>query len=1106
MNSKDSKKDTHILDWKLITDARPNGKKQNNSSKSEGRQINKGILFEDLVEKLIGAMFPTQPWRRTIESHDGKRDFVYPQNEHLPDEKWAECKNYASRISLNVIAPTLIMGAIENIRVILFFSYSALNDNAVEGILRYAESTKKDIQIFDGNLLEALICKHQHVQGIHSFFPHANFEKAAIDLAGKPLRATRTLRTLNGNKLSSAHLFELGESFAISIVIQNLTLEQIEYKITLKLNPCSSLFPDKYEMQCSLQGAEIKEHRIVFQVLEPVSTSYTVVIEPRMKNHAADKITLRGKIKIVDEQYLFWTGRVALDAQKAAVAHLVTRQTSPLLIAAPSGTGKSTLINILLQEPLVRKQYTILKFDLNQTRNCGVRTIFSQTLGIYSTDATPDDQIKDDQTALNLLVNTYAESATTIAETIIKLYNPKRPYLVVIDDIQKLGRAYVDLINELYNCAQKNHYFIYCLFALNEDVSSQEDILMRLNWDAAYLNRACSVIRLGIFDQQDILAFLKHKFGLTGIERFFNGFEEGIRPIELRSFSVNIRENHIISPLYTSNGAKKIYQVVDELRFADAVNTVLYKNRSIRAVCELLADSDIPIYVLKYLYIADALRPDFQRKYEREIHYLISLGLIKEADGQIAFCHEEIRSCVKESLPFSEEDYADIYGDSGVDKTSKAICVLNQLGRLRGGSNFLRGFFQADCEIEKPARLFEVCELVFEKIDELCAEGLVADALHFVRFHFDTLNHEYGYLSSYRLLKRAAEAALTGTWGESAESIDNMAYFVKKYFDRALSTCNYQHCIEYYPQYETVFKRIAHTVPERCNYWLSHYTNRLAIMCDRSSAPLEKEPPSATEYYHRSRTYYVNAGKPDELRLQLCVDEFNQHYVYRHDLTPTLVEQAYHELNCIDRSTLSPADSLDYHLLLLEYMQSALYGHKRPSNDLIHRIRYARENITSPFYRLKLYILESYILIERSQFEEANLLLSQAFTLAYKSEMRQHIYKLSYIRAHLQIFQSDGEISDNTYGQLVLAFEQLMDTRGESKYDLKREIYLVRRLVSFILPREPGRVKAVATRKTQEIQSLLQTICEDLDAQRTQVPLLSMPSYFIYNDVSFPYI
>ena len=98
---------------------------------------NKGIRFEDLIEKLIRAMFPGEKWRRTGKSYDGKKDFVFPAEESLPDQKWAECKNYKSNLSLNVIAPTLIMGAIEDINTIFFFSYSPLNDNAVDNLLRY---------------------------------------------------------------------------------------------------------------------------------------------------------------------------------------------------------------------------------------------------------------------------------------------------------------------------------------------------------------------------------------------------------------------------------------------------------------------------------------------------------------------------------------------------------------------------------------------------------------------------------------------------------------------------------------------------------------------------------------------------------------------------------------------------------------------------------------------------------------------------------------------------------------------------------------------------------------------------------------------------------
>lgn len=1101
-----SEHDIHILDWNLINKDYTYNNKQKNYLESMKCRTNKGILFEDLIEKLIAAMFPMHPWRRTIKSHDGKRDFVYPQNEFLPDQKWAECKNYISHISLNVIAPTLIMGAIENIGTILFFSYSSLNDNAIEGILRYAESTGKDVQVFDGNLLEALICKYQCAQGISRFFPHTNFENAILNLEIKPLRIIKMLRTLNGSKLSSTHLFELGESFCISIIIQNLLLEQVDYKLSLKLKSYNSLNPADYEMCCSLPSASIKEHRIVFQTLKPISTGYTVIIEPYTKNHTLKKIRRYGKIKIIDEQYLFWTGRLALDAQKMSTNHLMVYQTTPLLIAAPSGTGKSTLINILLQDSAIQERYTILKLDLNQSRNCCIRNIFSQIFGIYSTDSTPDDQVEADQMVLNFFIKNYAESAITIAETIIRFYNSERPYLVVIDDLQKIGRAYIDLINELFDLCEKKNYPIHCLFALNEDIISQEDIMIRLNWDAAYLNRSCEVIKLGMFDQKDILAFLKHKFGLTDIERFFEGFDQSIRPIELRSFSINIKKNHIISPYYVTHRMEKVYQIIDELRFAEAVNIVLYKNRSIKAVCELLEGNDIPIYVLKYLYVVDEMMPDVQKKYKRSIHYLISLGLVKEVDERIIFYHDEIRTCIKESLSFSEEDYADIYGDPSVGETAKAICVLNQLKNIRGGVGFLHDFFRANCEISKPAQRLEICQLIFENLNELSLEGLTSDALYFVRFNFVAINHEFGYITSYRLLKQAAESALLGTWGESTESIDNMAYFVKKYFDRALSIRNFQHCIDYYSQYEIVFKKILCTHTLLCNYWLFHYTNRLAIMCDRNSTPLEAEPLSATKYYQQSQEYCTKAENPDALYMQLCIDEFNRHYVYRHDLSPVVIEQTYCILNNINRSALPSTDSLDYHLLLLRYLQIMLCGHKRSYDVLIHDIRCDRENITSPFYRVKLYILESYILIGHNRFDEVYPLLTQALMQAYKSEMRPHIYKLTYIKAHLQIFQSNGKISENSYKQLLLAFEQLMDTRGESVYDLKREIYLVKRLVSFVFKRDPERVKELIVRRSQEVQSLLEIVCKDINNPSIQVPLLSMSSYYIYNNISFPSI
>lgn len=163
--------DVHVLDWSNFTQNTNSQVLQNNYNFKK-IQINKGILFEDLVEKLLAEMFPNEVWLRTAKSHDGKRDFIYPADKFLPEQKWAECKNYNSNVSLNVVSPTLVMGSINDVECIYFFSYSPLNDNAIEGLLRYSESSGKIIKIYDGNLLENIVCRYHTKKGISELFPN----------------------------------------------------------------------------------------------------------------------------------------------------------------------------------------------------------------------------------------------------------------------------------------------------------------------------------------------------------------------------------------------------------------------------------------------------------------------------------------------------------------------------------------------------------------------------------------------------------------------------------------------------------------------------------------------------------------------------------------------------------------------------------------------------------------------------------------------------------------------------------------------------------------------------------------------------------------------
>jgi len=123
----------------------------------DGATIRDGLLFEDLVEELLKVMYPSNDWHRTGKSHDDNRDFyLITEDERI----WAECKNYEERISLKVIAPTLIMAQVYEVDEILFFSYSSLNSGVRKKLAAFVERCKKDICVYDDGTLDTAIIAH----------------------------------------------------------------------------------------------------------------------------------------------------------------------------------------------------------------------------------------------------------------------------------------------------------------------------------------------------------------------------------------------------------------------------------------------------------------------------------------------------------------------------------------------------------------------------------------------------------------------------------------------------------------------------------------------------------------------------------------------------------------------------------------------------------------------------------------------------------------------------------------------------------------------------------------------------------------------------------
>ena len=144
-------------------------KEENNIPKSDG------ILFEDLVEYLLKLEFDHIDWNRTKASWDGAKDFIGKKN-GIPDV-WAECKIYQNTLQLAIISKTLVMAINYQINRIIIFSWSKLTSGALKELANFTSVSKTQIQVFDDELLEALIIKHIHHKVIKDFFPGFDKQK-----------------------------------------------------------------------------------------------------------------------------------------------------------------------------------------------------------------------------------------------------------------------------------------------------------------------------------------------------------------------------------------------------------------------------------------------------------------------------------------------------------------------------------------------------------------------------------------------------------------------------------------------------------------------------------------------------------------------------------------------------------------------------------------------------------------------------------------------------------------------------------------------------------------------------------------------------------------
>lgn len=220
---------------------------------NECKLPNKGIQFEFVVEMLLHTLFDKEElyFTGTKLSHDGSKDFwAIDAAQQL---WWAECKNYSEKISLQQLAPTLIMAELNESSYLLFFSYTDLNKPLKRKIGQYAVRHKKQIRIYAGSVLEYWIAEL--------------WNKIAKD--SEKLKITKPENNLNIdcyheknsqfiNKeyytgYTSFDEIRMGEVYNLNIVLQNLSISSsASVRVEIIKNP------DLYNFEIMAQGQKVE--------------------------------------------------------------------------------------------------------------------------------------------------------------------------------------------------------------------------------------------------------------------------------------------------------------------------------------------------------------------------------------------------------------------------------------------------------------------------------------------------------------------------------------------------------------------------------------------------------------------------------------------------------------------------------------------------------------------------------------------------------------------------------------------------------------------------------------------------------------------------------
>lgn len=457
---------------------------------------NDGQLFEQLCLNLLKFMYPNEEWHQTSSSWDGKKDFYADINVGgISQIKcWAECKCHTDNLSIDVISSTLVVGTLENAGIIIFFSYSPLNRNAVEYLAFFKEKTGKQILIFDDIKLEELIinCYHQGHQPelLENFFPEFKFEKLEKGILHNESLCYHYFLsnpyTHNIFKKYSKDFYRVNDVFIVNHFFENKSItEKIQVDIKFNYDIIKHKHLDFLNQRIlgssyrfSLNPGEVKYIQCKYKLVSYRREIVLPSIEYKVNGQTfiPKQKTLKGKW-LADTTLIGGNYISIVDIHKNLLSLNNLDNFCFSILYGESGTGKSRLLREICDNAIA-EGYEIFRYNGEyQISNSEdwIKSYFSITYALpyhkktYSIFADSYDPEKKEVISLLYDVDyNFSAKYNIIKELILKqLLNNKQ--LLVFDNIQFFSNNTLCLLNDLITFANNNSCNFKILLAFNTD-------------------------------------------------------------------------------------------------------------------------------------------------------------------------------------------------------------------------------------------------------------------------------------------------------------------------------------------------------------------------------------------------------------------------------------------------------------------------------------------------------------------------------------------------------------------------------------------------------------------------------------------------------------